>query len=155
MIQLAKRLGVERCLAAGNVAVSLVIALGVFRLLPVRSRWVGIPSIIAIVLLVGSAIGLARRATWARALSRVAAQVLLLGGLLGAGALTLGLTFARAVVASTAGPGPLVLAFALLLVLPYTVFYGLGLLAWSRGPEAPSRSSAAAAAPPAAAEPSQ
>src|SRR5262249_31075331 len=143
MIQFAKRIGVERCLAVGNVLVAVVIALGVFRLLPVRSRWVSVPTIIVLALLVASAIVLARRTRAARKLARVTGLALLWGGLVGAGTLTLGLTFSRAVVASTAGPGPLALAFAILLVLPYTVVYAMGLLAWAGGAEAPARSATA------------
>src|SRR5215471_7109665 len=132
MIELFKRVGAGRVLAVGNAVVALVIALGVFRLLPVRSRWVTVPAVVVIALLVASAVGLFQRARWAGKLARVAGLALLWGGLLGIGTLTLGLTFSRAVVASTAGPGPLVLAFSILLLLPYTVVYAMALLAWAR-----------------------
>jgi hypothetical protein len=133
MIQLIKRLGAQRCLAAGNLGIALVIGLGAFRLLPVRSPWLGVPAAIAIALLVAASVALALRARWADAITRLAGLALFWGGLLGVGALLLGLTFSRAVTATAAGPGPLMFVFAILLALPYTVFYGLGLLLWVAG----------------------
>jgi len=162
MIELLNRVGAGRVVAAGNAVVALVLALGVFRLLPVRSRWVTVPAIVVIALLVVSAVGLVQRARWAGKLARVAGLALLWGGLLGIGTLTLGLTFSRAVVASTAGPGPLVIAFSILLLLPYTVVYATALLVWARGQAAaagivapPSAQPAGEAPSPTATEPLQ
>jgi hypothetical protein len=136
MIQLVRRLGTEAYVAAGNILVALVIGLGALRLLPVRSLGVSVPAVLLMVLLLASAVGLALRLPWGGRLTRLTGIVLLLAGVLAAAALTLGATFSRQVVASTAGPGASFYLLIALIVLPYTVFYGAALLLWlrSRGP---------------------
>jgi hypothetical protein len=97
---------------------------------------VSLPAALLMALLVASAAGLALRLGWRERLTRVTGIVLLLAGMLAAAALTLGATFARRVVASSAGPGASLYLLIALLVLPYTVFYGAAILLWlrSRGP---------------------
>jgi hypothetical protein len=84
------------------------------------------------VLLAASAAGLALRLAWGERLARITGIVLSLAGVLAAAALTLGATFARRVVASSAGPGASLYLLIALLVLPYTVLYGAAILLWLR-----------------------
>jgi hypothetical protein len=132
MIQLVRRLGTEAYVAAGNVLVAVVLGLGAFRLVPVRSLGVSVPAGVLMAGLAASALGLATRAAWASRVTRATGIALLLAGFLAGGALTLGATLSRRVVASSAGPGPVLYLFIALLVLPYTVFYGSALLLWVR-----------------------
>jgi hypothetical protein len=132
MIQLARRLGAEAYVAAGNIVVAVVIGLGAFRLLPVRSLGVSVPAALLMAMLVASAAGLALRLAWGERLTRITGIVLLLAGMLAAAALTLGATLARRVVASSAGPSASLYLLIALLVLPYTVFYGAAILLWLR-----------------------
>jgi hypothetical protein len=136
MFQRLKRLGVDRWVAVANVAVGATIALAALAALPIRSPSLAVPLFAVLALLTASAIGLAARARWADRVTRVAAIVLLLAGLLVLAGLMLELAFHRGLTGPAGGPGPLSFALTLLLVLPYTVIYPAGLLLWldSRGP---------------------
>jgi hypothetical protein len=133
MIQLFKRLGTQRSLALANLAITVGIGLGAFRLLPVRALSVAVLAVVAMALLLASGAGLALRAPWAVKVTRVAGVVLFVEGILAVAALTLAVTLARAVVASSAGPGAHVYGLIALLVFPYTVLYGIVLLVWANG----------------------
>ena len=130
------RVFVERAFAAGNLIVAAIIGLAAFRVWRPRALAIEIPAGIVVALLVASAVALAVRAGWGRALSRAAAIALLAAGLIVTSVLTLGMTFFRAVGGSGAGPGPTIYLLAVLLAVPYTLVYPIGLLLWlrARGP---------------------
>jgi len=127
---------IARAFAAGNLIVAAIIGLAAFRAWRPRTLALEIPAAIVMALLVASAVGLAARAAWGRAVSRAAGIALLAAGLIVTSVLTLGMTFFRAVGGSGAGPGPTIYLLAVLLALPYTLGYPIGLLLWlrARGP---------------------
>ena len=127
-----ERAAIARVFATANLIVAAVIGLAVFRAWRPRALPIEIAAAIVMALLVASAVGLAARAAWGRTVSRVAGIALLAAGLLVTSALTLGMTFFRAVGGSGAGPGSTVYLLAVLLALPYTLAYPIGLLLWLR-----------------------
>jgi hypothetical protein len=130
MIQGLKRLGAHHWFAIGNVAIALVIGLAVFCALPARSLWIDAPVMIVLALLLASSAGLVTRARWASRITRAAGLALLAMGMIVTASLTLGMIFSRAMAGATAGPGLLVMALALLSVVPYALVYPACLLAW-------------------------
>lgn len=127
-----ERAAIARAFATGNLIVAATIGLAVFRAWHPRALAIDILAAIVMALLVASAVGLAARAAWGRPVTRVAGIVLLVVGLIVTSALTLGMTFLRAVGGGGAGPGPMVYLLAVLLALPYTLGYPIGLLLWLR-----------------------
>ena len=129
------RASVPRAFATGNLIVAAIIGLAVFRAWRLHTLAIEIPAAIVMALLVASAVGLAARAAWGAVVSRIAANALLVAGVAVTSALTLGMTFFRAVGGSGAGPGSTVYLLAVLLALPYTLAYPIGLLLWLRARE--------------------
>ena len=123
---------IARAFAIGNLIVAAIIGLAVFRAWRPRALAIEILAAIVMALLVASAVGLAARAPWGRLVTRIAGIALLAMGLIVTSALTLGMTFFRAVGGSGAGPGPTIYLLAVLLALPYTLGYPIGLLLWLR-----------------------
>jgi hypothetical protein len=123
-----KQLGLDRLFAFTNVATLVVGVFVIRRALP-RALAIDIGSVVVAPLLLASAVGLAVRARWARAMTGVAAAVFLAAGLLAIAALTLGMVFARAV-SAVDSPGPLLFALVLLAMVPYSIVYPLLVLCW-------------------------
>jgi hypothetical protein len=131
-----RRLGLDRLFAFINVVVTFVVAFVVGRAAP-ETLPVEIGSIVVSTFLLVSAVGLALRARWAGAVTRVAAAVLLVAGLAATAALVLGMVFTRAV-SAVDSPGPLLFGLVLLALVPQSIVYPLLLLCWlPRGRAAP------------------
>jgi hypothetical protein len=130
MIQGLRRLGADRHVAAANLVLAAVIAVFCVGASPERSLGVQIPSAIVVGFLFASTVGLALRTAWADKVTRAAALVLLITGMLAVASLTMGIAFHRAIGGPGTGPGPFVLSMGLLLVIPYAVVYPMGLLSW-------------------------
>src|SRR5262249_16809816 len=123
---------VPRAFATGNLIVAAIMGLAVFRAWRPHALAIEIPAAIVMALLGASAVGLAARAGWAAIVSPIARNALLAAGLVVASALAPGLAFFRAVGGPGAGPGPTIYLLAVLLALPYTLVYPIGLLLWLR-----------------------
>lgn len=118
--------------AAANLLVALALGLGVFGGLPARWLWLDAPSVVLVVLLVGSSAALFLRWAFAPKLAKVTAFALLGLGSIVIFALTLSIAFLRGVYGTLGADGVLLFSLAILFVLPYLVAYPLGLLWWIR-----------------------
>jgi len=130
MLSRLNRIRAEHWFAAGNGLAALAIGLAAFGLRAARTPWIEVPAALTMALLAASAVALARRAPWAPRLARVAGGALLAVGLAAVAVLGLGLAFRRGVGGPGAGPGLLLIAGALLALVPYAVIYPAALLLW-------------------------
>jgi hypothetical protein len=122
----------EHGFAAANSIVALAIGLGVFGGLPARWLWVDVPSVLLIVLLLGSSGALVARAPIATRLAKIAGISLLALGLMAIFALTLSIGFLRGVYGPLGSDGVVFFSLAIVFGLPYLVVYPVVLLVWTR-----------------------
>ncbi len=119
--------------ALANLALALVLAFGVFFVLPTRWWVVDVPSAVVVALMVGAGVGYLRRDRWGLILARIAAAAVLVGGLATFAAITLSTAFLQGV-HGVLGKGTSMLF--LLLVIPvgtWLVLFPALQLGWLHG----------------------
>ena len=100
--------------------------------MPARWLWVDVPSVLLIVLLLGSSGALVARAAISMRLAKIAGIALLALGMIAIFALTLSIAFLRGVYGALGSDGVVFFSLAILFGLPYLVVYPVVLLVWAR-----------------------